>query len=287
MARVIYVLGDCPSCGSKNAFGNVDVCKTYVYQGCKRCQYSERLNLPQLRKKILYLDQFFFSRAFNGGERLFIELIRNLKQQVVTGLIDQFDGWRKSHSSFEADLQLEYEAVGKKYIDFYRDYIICIAKCDYDAIINPPIISMIIPTMLDILPSDMPMDQKLCQCTEFLCSDHFKQLPYQRLSARMSASLKAMVKGGAYTNYENALRQLSGFVYDVKHIATYAPYVDGFVMDKAMAALVSKPTVALEETYGTKVFSLNNWDELFVWLDSLETNMSHEHKAGLAAAYPR
>ena len=53
------------------------------------------------------------------------------------------------------------------------------------------------------------------------------------------ASLKAMVKEGAYTNAERAVKRLSGFYYDVKHIAIYAPYCDAFVVDQPMAELTN------------------------------------------------
>jgi hypothetical protein len=79
---------------------------------------------------------------------------------------------------------------------------------------------------------------------------------------------------------------LNGFFYDVKHISTYAPYVDAFVMDQPMADLVSRPTVDLQGRFGTAVFSLHNWDAFLAWLDKLEADMSAEHSEGLRVAYP-
>jgi hypothetical protein len=54
----------------------------------------------------------------------------------------------------------------------------------------------------------------------------------------MYASLKAIVKEGGST-HPNAVERLSGFHYDVKHIATYAPYCDAFVVDRPMASRLS------------------------------------------------
>jgi len=53
-----------------------------------------------------------------------------------------------------------------------------------------------------------------------------------------------------------------------------------------MAELVTRPTVAIKERYGVKIFSLNNWDEMMTWLDRLEQGMSEEHKQALVQAYP-
>jgi len=392
MALVTYVLGDCPGCGAQESFGNVDVYGSYVYRGCKKCRYRQRVELPPLRKKVLYLDQFFFSHAFRAGEKEFVaaaeritrlaslqllvapfssihedethqwnrhdelfkfikatarghefepayeveetqilkgfeawlagapeayqleaddaydgevhqwdsymridvgrymgdvELVRELKRQAVAGLVDLFDGWRKLQTSFEDDLQAEYAGAGKGYIDSYVNCALRVAGGDFMAMIDAPIMSTVVQSMLHALPEDMPAEERLRRCAEFLASCHFKELPYQWLNGRMHATLKSLVKGGAYSNRERALQRLSGYYFDVKHIATYAPYVDAFVMDKPMAELVSLPTVQLEARYGTKVFSRNNWDEFLAWLDSLETNMTKEHKSGLAEAYPR
>jgi hypothetical protein len=122
---------------------------------------------------------------------------------------------------------------------------------------------------------------------QFLSSNHFRGIPYQNLTARIYASLKAMVKEGAYTNAEKAAQRLSGFYYDVKYIATYAPYCDAFVVDQPMAELVTKKTVAISERYGVDIFSLNNWDDMMTWLDRLEQGMSEEHRQAIVQAYPK
>jgi hypothetical protein len=44
-------------------------------------------------------------------------------------------------------------------------------------------------------------------------------------------------------------------MFDVEHASTYAPYCGAFFADKAMAALMKNKRVAVEETYGCKVFS--------------------------------
>jgi hypothetical protein len=121
---------------------------------------------------------------------------------------------------------------------------------------------------------------------DFLFSEHFRQTPFHDLSARIYATLKAMVQDGAYTNAQRAVERLSGFFYDVEHVATYGPYCDAFVADQPMAELLAKPTVAISQRYGVKIFSLNNWNEMLNWLDQLEQEMSDEHKQALLEAYP-
>jgi hypothetical protein len=64
---VTEVLGDCPKCGAKDSFGNVSV-HEYVLRGCRQCRHEAMIWLPEIRKKVIYLDQFFFSNASCGRE---------------------------------------------------------------------------------------------------------------------------------------------------------------------------------------------------------------------------
>ena len=77
---VSKILGDCPSCGGKNRFGNVSVRSEGILRGCLNCKYSTTVWLPEIHKKIIYLDQFFFSGAFKGGEARFVKAADQIKQ---------------------------------------------------------------------------------------------------------------------------------------------------------------------------------------------------------------
>ena len=393
---VTRILGDCPGCGGKDRFGNVAVRGGHVLRGCKSCKFSTSIWLPETRKKILYLDQFFFSSAFRERDPRFtkaaqrirevsalqllavpyssihedethqwrgydgrnkddlmefikatsrghefepaydveqtqivrafqaflqgkppafelqqrdaipsdihewddyfridvgryindIELIRDLKRQGVELLVDAFQGWRQSKNTFEQDVTLELQESFKNYLHSYLKYAARISTGDYAALLDSPIMAMVVQTLLHCLPDDMPPEESLKKICEFFRSEHFSRIPYQWLSVRVFAVLKDMVKRGAYVDREASLQRLSGFFQDMKHVSIYAPYCDAFVMDQAMAALVADPRIGLEARYGVKVFSLNNWEEFLEWLNVLEAGMSQEHRAGLAAAYP-
>lgn len=395
---VARILGDCPGCGDKNCFGNVLVRGDHVLRGCMHCKYKTNVWLPKIRKKILYLDQFFFSSAFREKDQRFVEaaqricrlcelqllvvpfssihedethqwsgfdgknkkdlmefikatsrghefepaydveltqiirafqaflldhsseftlkerdivrgeihkwddyvridvgrylgnveLIRDLKQQSLEELLDAFDGWRQSTNTFDQDVELEMSTAGKVYWDSYFQYLMRFADGDYDVFFDRPINSTVIEQMLFCFTEATQPEECLKQVVSFFLSKHFAEIPYQWLATRMFATLKDMVKrDGAYANREKAQQRLNGIFYDIKHIATYAPYCDAFIMDQPMAALVSNPHIGLEKKYGVKVFSLNTWDGLFDWLDMVEKEMTEEHKDGLSAAYPK
>jgi hypothetical protein len=70
---VTYIVGDCPGCGAIHCFGNVSVDSCRVIQGCMKCKYRQTVWLPEIRKKVLYLDQFFFSHAFKKKDSRFVK----------------------------------------------------------------------------------------------------------------------------------------------------------------------------------------------------------------------
>lgn len=76
---VTRILGDCPGCRGKNCFGNVSVRGNHVLRGCKICKYSTNVWLPEVRKNVIYLDQFFFSGAFRAGEKRFLDAAQRIK----------------------------------------------------------------------------------------------------------------------------------------------------------------------------------------------------------------
>ncbi len=395
---VTRIIGNCPKCKKKDCFGNVSVGRDYVLRGCLYCQYSKTIPLPEIRKKVIYLDQFFFSGAFRGKEQRFvkaaerihslsdqlllvapyssvhkneshlwrgfddknhdelmnfikdtsrghefrasyevqqtqilkafdaflkqahskiyvlntsdaingfihewddyfridfgnyyvgdIEITRSLKNEAIEGLLDSFDVWRKSTTSFQEDVEFEIHEAGQEYLKAYFTYKKRLATGDYAAIYNAPIVSMIVERMTYKF-SENNKEDMFIKIANFFSSSYFSNLPYLTISTKIYAKLQDMVKNGAYTNRSTAQKKLSGFFYDVEHIATYAPYCDAFIMDKPMAELVSDTRVGLEKNFNVRVFSLNNWTALMQWLDQLESEMTDEHKKALDLAYPQ
>lgn len=183
-------------------------------------------------------------------------------------------------------MALEIHTGGTVYLNFYIQHLMRFADDDYDTFFDRPIISMVVEKMLFCFSEETQPEERLKQVASFFFSKHFAEIPYQWLSTRMFATLKDMVKRGAYMNREKAAQRLSGVFHDIQHIAMYAPYCDAFIMDQPMAALVSDPHICLEKRYGVRAFSLNTWNELLAWLDIIEKEMNDDRKAGLSAAYP-
>ncbi len=392
---IARILGDCPGCGGVRTYGNAWIRDDILQRGCTSCRHRNEIWLPDVHKKILYLDQSFFSGAFRERDARFvraaakvreathrqllvapysslhedethqwrghdgrlpadlmdfikrtsggyefeadydiereqilkafqaflsggpaeyvleeddvlgenvhtwqnyifvdvpgyfkdIEQIRELKADAVAQLVSLFDGWQTANTSFDDDVAAELSAAPKVYIEPYVDMLTEMAKGNVMAYMHAPIVTSVVESMRHCLPEGMALQEVLEVCARFFRSEHFAQIPYQYMSARMFAALKHQVKHGAYANREEAKRRLSGVYYDVKHISLYGPYSDAITADGPMADLVRQTTVGLEARYGTKVFSVGTFDALEAWCDELAVGMSDEHRRALVDAY--
>ncbi|MFO1328095.1 MAG: hypothetical protein U1F56_12115 [Rubrivivax sp.] len=395
MAIVHKVLGSCPGCGTPESFGNVMIHGTTLSRGCKSCKYWRSLDLPPLRKKIVYLDQSLLSAAFKGSDSRaqhavsrvgelasqqllvaphsnlhedeshqwagydgktptqlmnFIEQtargvelrpayeveqtqiykgflahiaseqstyhleerdalsgdvhcwqnyvyvsvrrpvgdpahLASLKRESVDRLVAIFDRWAESAETFDEQVAMEVSDAGREYLNQYATFVARVQGGDLNAFLDATVASRCVPTLLRALPSDAQPEAKLRAVIDYFKSDHFSALPYQWLSARVFATLREMVRGGAFANRAKATERLSGVFFDVQHIATYAPYVDVMFVDNQMANLVAQPTVQLAARFGTHVFSLNSIDRFLDWMTELERSMSSQHRDALQRAY--
>jgi hypothetical protein len=110
---VTRVIGDCPGCGGSRTFGNVQVRGDHVLRGCTKCRFSVHVPLPPVRKKILYLDQFFFSNAFKKGDRRFLDAVALISELASSQLLavpystaheDETQQWRGYGGKTKDDL---------------------------------------------------------------------------------------------------------------------------------------------------------------------------------------
>lgn len=126
---VSRVLGDCPGCGGKDSFGNVSV-HDYVLRGCKHCRYQSIVWLPSVRKKVIYLDQFFFSGAMRGGDPRFTAAAKRVKRMCHMQLLvapfssvheDETHQWR-GHIGMTSAQLMEFIKNTSRGAKFKKDY---------------------------------------------------------------------------------------------------------------------------------------------------------------------
>ncbi len=76
----MYVIGDCPKCGAEKQYGNALISNNIILRGCEKCDMRERVQLPPIKKKVIYLDQFFFSAAYREGGARFVAIAQKNKK---------------------------------------------------------------------------------------------------------------------------------------------------------------------------------------------------------------
>ncbi len=78
----------CPMCDTVGKHGNVSVARNWLTRGCNACDERYDLELPQIRKQVLYLDQSFLSHAFRGTNAAYVDAAKRVislvrQQQLV------------------------------------------------------------------------------------------------------------------------------------------------------------------------------------------------------------
>lgn len=128
---VTRVIGDCPGCGAKNSFGNVSV-SDHVLRGCKHCTYQMMVWLPEVKKQIIYLDQFFFSGAMRGNDPRFKEAAERVKRMCHLQLLvapfssvheDEAHQWR-GYDGMTSTQLMEFIKVTSRGAEFKKSYVV-------------------------------------------------------------------------------------------------------------------------------------------------------------------
>jgi len=150
----------CPHCGQSSNYGNVSVAQSILQRGCSACGNWERIPLPRLKKKIIYLDQFFLSHAFREQQKDFVEAAKRLrslanKQLVVCpwSTIHEFETYLWRHSSQSNLLEfIKQSARGRKYLNSHHIKSMQIKRA-FRSFVNNRAIQMI--DSLDAFHSDI------------------------------------------------------------------------------------------------------------------------------------
>jgi hypothetical protein len=61
--------------------------RDHVLRGCKRCRHFQRILLPKVRKKVLYLDQSLLSSAFREHDATAVALVERVKRTALDQLL--------------------------------------------------------------------------------------------------------------------------------------------------------------------------------------------------------
>jgi hypothetical protein len=211
----------------------------------------------------------------------------SFKQRSVKTLLTTLDGWQSSSKTFEEDMELEFTEGARIWIEEFAKKTARLYAGDFSALVNAPVSAGIVETLLYIA-TELKVDAKAI--SGFFASPHYRQMPSQQLSARLYAAFNQRLRRNADklpASEGERETKYSGLMFDVEHSATYAPYCDAYFTDRAMANLMEDKRVAVEATYGCKVFSSAKMQQFKEWCDALKASMTPQHADDLTWAYER
>jgi hypothetical protein len=221
-----------------------------------------------------------FSAARDVDRRLL------LKQRALDELLRTLPQWVERGRTFQQDMDLEISDAARTVIDSYAGKAARLLVGDFSALINAPI-SASIGEALWLVVQTRKADPKAIGA--FLRSRHFAEVPTVQLSARLFSAYKERIRSERTPPDPTSNRtreRLSGFLYDIQHAATYAPYCNAYFTDNVMAKLMKHERVNVEADFGCRVFSKDSEGEFVAWLEALEAQMTPEHADDLSWAYP-
>jgi len=382
----------CSACGKIGEYGNVNVSGNILNRGCNACGNWERIPLPELKKTIIYLDQFFLSHAFrerlaefvtaanrikdlaskqlvvspwssihefethlwrhssqedlwkfikqsarghqysnshhiksmqmqrafdsflsrnkskllksydafhpdihNWDDYFWIDVgrfiddadrIRKGKELAVESLVDLFNEWAESKSTFEEDFIEEANGYARSLVQLYMQSLQALMQGSIMEYLNTPVDSGLIQVLMHRDSDTLSYEERLKRLSLFLYSETFRSIPYIDISCRLFAILRKRVKEGQFSNKEKAKKKLSGLFYDVEAISIYGPYSDAIFIDRAMHQWLKQEGSELCDKYSFRIFSAQNWEEFHAYLDEIEKDCPEEVRNMLPIVYP-
>jgi len=216
-----------------------------------------------------------------------VERKREFKERAVEELVKTLSNWAISKSTLEQDMALELGDSARLLMESYAKKTGRLWAGDFSALVDSPIDASVVEAMVYVLSVKQMQGDAARIIPSFFQSEHFAEVPTQKLSARLFSAFKKRIREGAYRNRVKAREKLSGFLFDVQHAATYLPYCDAFFADRFMADLLNDKIVDTEQTFGCKVFSISKSTEFFDWLEGVKSRMTADHADGLMWAYPK
>ncbi|MBF0616419.1 MAG: hypothetical protein HQK88_06345 [Nitrospirae bacterium] len=150
-------LGNCPECGGVNTYPFLFISNNNMIYKCKKCKETQSKALPLIKKKIIYLDQFFLSKVFRKSEEDFIKASETLTRLAYYQVLvcpystiheTETHQWRYNEMAelfefikrysrghyFEADYEVEMTQLKRSYEAFLNGASPAIGLLEQDAV---------------------------------------------------------------------------------------------------------------------------------------------------------
>ena len=207
------------------------------------------------------------------------------KDRATDTLLDAFDAWATTPSTFKEDVQIELRSAAASYIEHYVDYVKRIAGGDPTAFLTANENSMMVESLLHY-HDKQPAPLRMQRIQAFFQSDYFGNVPEARIGSEFFALLRHRLRRGEYKNREKNRDRFGGLFYDIRFISTYAPYCDAMVVDNLMFQWATDPLIDLPKRFGVRLFSRRNWSEFLTYPADLAARQRPEVDAALKMIHP-
>ena len=215
--------------------------------------------------------------------------LRMSRDQIATEITAVFEQWRTDNDkTFNDWFEEEVGAFGtanlKQYVEFHTVLEeIFSGRRDPDPNINPllpPPSTVLITTLVARLRAAGITEKNIWpKLVGYLTSPMLKEIPFLKISSMLWAAVARKAASGG-------IRPPSrGMSNDINTISTLLPYCDAMFIDKECWTYLNEGPLRTELNFGTKLFSLNNKQEFFEYLDAIRNSATPEHLATVRAVY--
>ena len=189
------------------------------------------------------------------------EAVRTRKKHNAKMLQEAMIGWSSQESNFEADMLEEATIFAQDLEDRYRQWLLALATGSHDEAMEMSDLAQVLNVLL-LDAGDEPT--RMQEVRQFLRSSHFRTAPAVDIASRLFAVLRKLARRG------HRPKRLSGVLYDIDAIRSFAPYCDAVFVDREMGRWMNDSDAKVGELYGVRIFSVDTWNDFDSYLDDLE-----------------
>jgi hypothetical protein len=218
-------------------------------------------------------DKYIISVEYDINQEE-IEKARAFREQIHENIKFLFSRWKKESNKKFADwFKEEASAYGSLMVNNYINRLLKLANGQQnpDEFISLAMgeENILMVSLQDYLSDDVSQENKLSKIFSFLTSKEIRELPYIKISAGMWATLAHNAAHGGRKEPPNI-----GMVNDINMVSSLLPYCDAMLVDKEIYNILNFPEMKkIIAEYNTKIFSKNQKNELFTYLDNIEKEM--------------
>lgn len=223
------------------------------------------------------------ARTDYSEERL--DEMRRSRDETHAALASTFERWREGRRTFDEIVREEAMGWVSAVLDAYAGYYGRVVAWQ-DGLetapeeLFPPSAVLIVKGLEGAMAeAGVRPEQVLGSTLDYLSSGRVYEVPFLKIMSMLFAAAARKAMAGQMRP------PTRGFVTDVRVLSTVLPYCDAVLVDNECAAFLAERPLSSALAFGSKVFSLNQRDQLLEWLYDIELSASREHLALAAEVY--